>query len=145
VRRRKTEEDDTSNKDQEGAHQATPPTREGRLPRGLLFLAAMAGAGAVAAGALLWNSSSEKTEEVFAGVPFADPGPIHVPGLGINQADGSLFIATHTPDSSGSARTRGRQDTMGFSIVGSNRFLGSGHPDAREQKLPPLLGLIERL
>ena len=77
-------------------HHATPPAREGRLPRGLLFLAAVAVAGAVAAGALLWNSSSEKTEEVFAGVPFADPGPIHVHGLGINQADGSLFIATHT-------------------------------------------------
>ncbi len=131
-------------------HQATPPTREGRLPRGLLFLAAVAVAGTVAAGALLWNSSSEKTEEVFAGVPFADPDPIHVHGLGINQADGSLFIVTHTglfrvgKDSRKAVRIADRyQDTMGFSIVGPNRFLGSGHPDAREQKLPPLLGLIE--
>jgi hypothetical protein len=38
------------------------------------------------------------------------------------------------------------QDTMGFTIVGPNRFLGSGHPDvneAREKNLPSLLGLIE--
>ena len=35
---------------------------------------------------------------------------------------------------------------MGFTIVGPNRFLGSGHPDlneAREKNLPSLLGLIE--
>ena len=102
------------------------------------------------AGALLWNSSGEKTEEVFAGVPFTDPGPIYVHGLGINPADGSLFIATHTglfrvgKDSRKAVRIADRyQDTMGFSIVGPNRFLGSGHPDAREQNLPPLLGLIE--
>jgi hypothetical protein len=34
------------------------------------------------------------------------------------------------------------QDTMGFTVIGPNRFLGSGHPDGREQ-LPPFLGLIE--
>jgi photosystem II stability/assembly factor-like uncharacterized protein len=33
------------------------------------------------------------------------------------------------------------QDTMGFTVVGPDRFLGSGHPDARTD-LPPLLGLI---
>jgi photosystem II stability/assembly factor-like uncharacterized protein len=38
------------------------------------------------------------------------------------------------------------QDTMGFTVAGSNRFLGSGHPDPRDfrdGRLPPLLGLIE--
>jgi photosystem II stability/assembly factor-like uncharacterized protein len=30
---------------------------------------------------------------------------------------------------------------MGFTITGPNRFLGSGHPDGRED-LPPFLGLI---
>ncbi len=76
--------------------------------------------------------------------------PIHGHGLGVNPADGSLFIATHTglfragPNSRKAVRIVDRfQDTMGFSIVGPNRFLGSGHPDAREQKPPPLLGLIE--
>lgn len=106
--------------------------------------------GLLAAGALLWNSSKDESEQAFTGVPFTDPGPIHVHGLGINPADGSLFIATHTglfrvdKNSRRAERVEDRfQDTMGFSIVGPNRFLGSGHPDAREQELPPLLGLIE--
>jgi photosystem II stability/assembly factor-like uncharacterized protein len=103
----------------------------------------------IVAGTILWSSSGEKTEDVSA-VLSADPGPIHVHGLGINPADGSLFIATHTglfrvgEDSRKAVRIADRyQDTMGFSIVGPNRFLGSGHPEAREQTLPPLLGLIE--
>jgi hypothetical protein len=79
----------------------------------------------------------------------ADPGPVHVHGLGVNPGDGALFIATHTGlYRVGEAETKAvrvgdsHQDTMGFTIVGSDRFLGSGHPDARED-LPPLLGLIE--
>jgi hypothetical protein len=77
-----------------------------------------------------------------------DPGPIHVHGLGINPQDGALFIATHTglfraPKGEMTAkRVADRyQDTMGFTVVGPDRFLGSGHPDAREG-LPPFLGLI---
>lgn len=78
-----------------------------------------------------------------------DPGPIHVHGLGINPADGSLYVATHTGlyrMARGSDQPRRvddrRQDTMGFAVVGEDRFLGSGHPDLRED-LPALLGLIE--
>lgn len=78
-----------------------------------------------------------------------DPGPVHVHGLGINPADGALFVATHTglfraaPDEKKARRVAARyQDTMGFTITGPDRFLGSGHPDRRE-KLPPFLGLIE--
>ena len=78
-----------------------------------------------------------------------DPGPIHVHGLGVNPADGALFVATHTGlfrAAEGERRARrvaGRlQDTMGFTVTGPDRFLGSGHPDLRE-KLPPFLGLIE--
>lgn len=86
-----------------------------------------------------------------AGAPAVseDPGPIHVHGLGVNPADGVLFVATHTglfraPSGEGEAvRVAERyQDTMGFTIVGPDRFLGSGHPDGREG-LPPFLGLIE--
>jgi hypothetical protein len=83
------------------------------------------------------------------GAPAADPGPVHVHGLGVNPADGSLFIATHTGlyrTAEGESRAtrvgESSQDTMGFTIVGPDRFLGSGHPDLR-QDLPPLLGLIE--
>lgn len=78
-----------------------------------------------------------------------DPGPIHVHGLGVNPSDGSLFVATHTglfraaPNETRARRVGDRyQDTMGFTVVGPDRFLGSGHPDGREQ-LPPYLGLIE--
>jgi hypothetical protein len=78
-----------------------------------------------------------------------DPGPIHVHGLGVDPADGSLFVATHTGLFRASAGERSAvrvgeryQDTMGFTVIGPNRFLGSGHPDGRES-LPPFLGLIE--
>ena len=78
-----------------------------------------------------------------------DPGPIHVHGLGVNPADGALFVATHTGlfraarGEMRAQRVGGRyQDTMGFAVVGPDRFLGSGHPDGHEQ-LPPFLGLIE--
>ena len=77
-----------------------------------------------------------------------DPGPVHVHGLGVNPADGALFVATHTglfrasPGERRAHRVADRyQDTMGFTVTGRNRFLGSGHPDGRED-LPPFLGLI---
>jgi hypothetical protein len=127
--------------------QAPPPKRETRLPRGLLFFAALGVVGVLAAGALLWQSGGG--EGTFSGVPAGDPGPVHVHGLGVNPADGALFIATHTgmyrvaEGERKAERVADRyQDTMGFTIVGPNRFLGSGHPDLRDD-LPPLLGLIE--
>ena len=127
--------------------QAPPPKRDARLPRGLLFLAGLGVVGIVAVGALLWQSGSG--DGTFSGVPAADPGPVHVHGLGVNPADGALYIATHTgmyrvgQGERKAERVADRyQDTMGFTIVGPNRFLGSGHPDLR-QDLPPLLGLIE--
>jgi hypothetical protein len=88
-----------------------------------------------------------------APAPPSAPGPAedsaeHIHGLGVNPADGSLIIATHSGlfrAAPGEQRPRrigdGRQDTMGFTVVGPDRFLGSGHPDPRED-LPPLLGLI---
>jgi photosystem II stability/assembly factor-like uncharacterized protein len=73
---------------------------------------------------------------------------LHVHGLGVNPADGALFIATHTglfraaPGQRKAERVAGRyQDTMGFTVVGRDRFLGSGHPDGRDD-LPPFLGLV---
>lgn len=83
------------------------------------------------------------------GPVVADAGPIHVHGLGVNPRDNALFIATHTglfraaKGESEATRVADRyQDTMGFTVVGPDHFLGSGHPDARED-LPPFLGLIE--
>ncbi|MBA2256986.1 MAG: exo-alpha-sialidase [Thermoleophilaceae bacterium] len=72
----------------------------------------------------------------------------HVHGLGTNPADGSLFIATHSglfraPAGEQTAERVGDslQDTMGFTVVGEDTFLGSGHPGPGEDG-PPLLGLI---
>jgi hypothetical protein len=77
-----------------------------------------------------------------------DPGMHHIHGLGVDPRSGTLYIATHTglftaPEGEQRARRLGdsRQDIMGFSIVGADRFIGSGHP-APDQDLPPNLGLI---
>lgn len=72
----------------------------------------------------------------------------HVHGLGVNPKDGSLYIATHTglfraPPGEAKASRFGEseQDVMGFSVLGPDRFLGSGHP-APLQGGPSNLGLI---
>jgi hypothetical protein len=129
-----------------------PPPKPQGVPRELLLLAALGVIGVIAAAALLWRSSGN-AETPFDALAPQDPGPVHVHGLGVDPADGALFIATHTGlyrvgEGEQTAKRVGDryQDTMGFTIVGANRFLGSGHPDfneARERGLPPRLGLIE--
>lgn len=108
-----------------------------------LLLAGLAGCGGDD------TDDSAPPEPDGAGPTIEDPGPIHVHGLGVNPKDGALFVATHTglfrapEDEPTAKRVADRyQDTMGFTVVGPDRFLGSGHPDAREE-LPPYLGLIE--
>ena len=77
-----------------------------------------------------------------------EDGPEHVHGLGTNPRDGALMVATHSglfrlaPGEREIRRVGDlRQDTLGFTVVGPDRFLGSGHPDARTND-PPQLGLI---
>lgn len=79
-----------------------------------------------------------------------ETGVVHVHGLGVDPADGTLYAATHSglfriPERGEAERIANRaQDTMGFSVVGPGRFIGSGHPDFREDDVrPPLLGLME--
>lgn len=73
----------------------------------------------------------------------------HVHGLGINPADGILYVASHNgvfrlPPGGEPEQIAGRsQDTMGFTVVGPDHFLGSGHPDPSEPDAPPHLGLVE--
>ena len=72
----------------------------------------------------------------------------HVHGLGVDPADGVLYVASH----GGVFRLQDRQlqlvagraqDTMGFTVAGPNHFLGSGHPDPTDPDQPVHLGLIE--
>jgi hypothetical protein len=118
-----------------------PPKRSPWVERGLVGLVALA---VVVVAAGLWRvvGGDQMTTST-------DAGPVHVHGLGVNPADEALFIATHTGlyrsgegDSKSVRVGDNRQDTMGFTVAGPNRFLGSGHPDF-QQDLPPLLGLIE--
>ena len=62
-----------------------------------------------------------------------DPGPIHVHGLGVNPADGALFVATHTGlfraprGELRATRVADRyQDTMGFTVTGPDGSWGRG-------------------
>jgi hypothetical protein len=112
-----------------------------------LALAAFVGAGVLGAGC-----GGEDSAGVLEGIASEDDGPAHVHGLGINPRDGALLIATHgglyrvaAGEQEAERVGESRQDTMGFTIVGPDHFLGSGHPDAKGFQAgdPPLLGLIE--
>ena len=114
------------------------------MRRWLVLAACAVSAGVAGCG----GDDGDDTRTAEADVRVGDPGPVHVHGLGVNPADGALFIATHTglfragPGERKAVRVGDRfQDTMGFTVVGPDRFLGSGHPDGRED-LPPFLGLI---
>lgn len=65
----------------------------------------------------------------------ADSGTVvsHVHGLGINPADGKLYVATHegviAVDKDGTTRRVGEAaDYMGFTVAKADTFLSSGHP-----------------
>jgi hypothetical protein len=99
--------------------------------------------------ALFVSACGDAHDEPQAPATPDDPGVIHIHGLGRNPADGALFIATHTglfrlgPSDRSAERIAGLyQDTMGFTVVGADHFLGSGHPGSIEND-PPFLGLIE--
>jgi hypothetical protein len=99
--------------------------------------------------ALLVLGCGEANDQPSPPVTPPDPGVIHIHGLGRNPADGALFVATHTglfrkgsSDRSAERVAGLYQDTMGFTVVGPDHFLGSGHPGSIETD-PPFLGLIE--
>ncbi len=118
--------------------------RRWRQLRALLLVAA------TAAGASCASERGAPAQEPLAS---DDPGVSHVHGLGVNPADGEIFAATHyglfaLPDKGTAQRVAGRyQDTMAFTVVGPDAFLGSGHPDLEDKHLhregkPPHLGLV---
>lgn len=82
-----------------------------------------------------------------SGTSAADQEMGHVHGLGVDPADGTLYVASHfgvwrVEDGERELVADRQQDTMGFVVVGPGHFLGSGHPDP-DENLPPSLGLIE--
>lgn len=92
--------------------------------------------------------SSTGTEREGADPTTPEESPFgHVHGLGVNPADGRLYVASHMgvfeQTDRGFDRVADRwQDTMAFTVAGPDHFLASGHPDLRED-MPPHLGLIE--
>lgn len=106
--------------------------------------------GAAAAAVLFGACSSPATTTDTAD---GDLGLSHVHGLGVNPSDGYLYVASHYGVFRLSDGTLDRagpliQDTMGFTVAGADQFLGSGHPDMRNDTIlsdgdRPLLGLIE--
>lgn len=79
-----------------------------------------------------------------------DPGVGHIHGVGVDPADGAVYIAAHyglfkVGSQSTATRVAGRfQDHMGFTVVGPKTFLASGHPSAADIAPggSPHLGLI---
>lgn len=104
------------------------------------------------AGALLLTTSCASDESPRSNKDAAADAEAlgHVHGLGVDPGDGTLYAATHfgvfrVGDEGDLTRIADRwQDTMAFTVVGPGHFLGSGHPDLRED-LPSHLGLIESL
>lgn len=72
----------------------------------------------------------------------------HVHGLGVDPADDTLYAGTHyglvriTPDGELTRIADRVQDFMGFTVVGTEHYLASGHP-GEGQDGPGNLGLIE--
>ena len=108
---------------------------------------------AVAAGAAALAACSSGGGEA-APASAGDPGVSHVHGLGLRPRDGAIYAATHygvfeIAKNGEATRIADRhQDTMAFTIDGSDRLLASGHPDLQDGALrvkgkPPHLGLIE--
>lgn len=104
---------------------------------GRLALLLLVSAGCSPAGPGGEHGSGDPAENAFG----------HVHGLAVNPADDRLYVASHLgvfrQTDQGFERIADRwQDTMAFTVAGPDHFLGSGHPDTREDK-PTHLGLIE--
>ncbi|MGE4427163.1 MAG: F510_1955 family glycosylhydrolase [Solirubrobacteraceae bacterium] len=95
------------------------------------------------------RQSGPEAPGTSTGLVISDDVVSHIHGLGVNPADDALIVATHSglfraaPGQRRAVRlSELRQDTMGFTVVGADRFLGSGHPAVGAGQ-PPVLGLIE--
>jgi hypothetical protein len=114
----------------------------------LVFAAALVVAVSIFVWAGVRLAGRDRTPSVLSA---GDPGISHVHGLGLDPVDDSLYVATHYgtfrlgTDKKAKRVGGSYQDTMGFTVAGTRRLLGSGHPGLQEMKQgqPPRLGLIE--
>ncbi|HCA86596.1 MAG TPA: hypothetical protein DEQ61_14550 [Streptomyces sp.] len=107
-----------------------------------LQLPPLAAATALLLAAALTGCSDDSPEHAHS-----TAGIGHIHGLGINPADGKLYVATHrgiiAVDEDGASRSVGdTADYMGFTVAKANTFLGSGHP-APGADGPSNRGLLE--
>jgi hypothetical protein len=122
--------------------------RSRRWP-GWLGLAALIGLPVLSTLMVLWTTDDPAEDEAEDEATVVDAGMSHVHGLGVNPGDGATYLATHSGifrivEGEAPIRVADRhQDTMGFTVVGPNRFLASGHPDLTDESMPTHLGLIE--
>lgn len=114
----------------------------------VIAVAALTGASLVSCGG---GDDGSTTARPAGELPHdsSEGSPEHIHGLGVQG--GTLLIATHSglwASASGSTKARrvgaSEQDLMGFTVVGPDRLLASGHP-APGQPGPPNLGLLESL
>ncbi|NJP35803.1 F510_1955 family glycosylhydrolase [Micromonospora thermarum] len=105
----------------------------------------------IAAGVALLIAAVTAAVAWRGGPPRSDSSPAvalsHVHGMAVNPADEQLYVATHhgvvrVSDPEAVYVGEGRQDTMGFTVIGPDHFLASGHP-APGAAGPRHLGLIE--
>jgi hypothetical protein len=103
--------------------------------------------GLILGGALLAACAQERPAPNASGASAPLVGHVH--GLGVDPADGRLYIATHHGLFRDSATglekvgtsTAADRDLMGFLVAGPGVFLASGHPSPTEASPNPL-GLV---
>lgn len=87
------------------------------------------------------------------GTDLTESGPVelaHVHGLGIDPGSGDLYAGSHYglirfPEQGEPTRVAERvQDFMGFTVVGPQHFLASGHA-GEDQNGPTNVGLVESI
>lgn len=126
------------------AARSSRPTAQGKPGAGPTLVAATAVLTVAAVvGAVLLGSGRDDSDATET--PRAPLGMAHVHGLGLD--DGELLAGTHhgafrVAEDGSVTQVGPSQDFMGFTVVGPDHYLASGHPGAG-QDAPGNLGLIE--
>lgn len=128
-----------------------PPVFYARRRRWPLAAAVTLILGAIAVVLLVRASTEPAATDLQAETPADAEIPLqHVHGLGIDPLQGTLYAATHSglvrfSGHGGAEHVGDNRDLMGFTVLGPDRFLASGHPDVAgiRDGLPGHLGLLE--